>query len=50
LHWEWWFTFGYEVFMSSKKLYRLRYETLKNKWRKHGRPIGWRKMLKEIKP
>lgn len=60
LHWEWWFTFGHEVFMSSKKLYRLRYNDLKRMWGRGGgrsgprlngkkRPVGWRKMVKELK-
>ena len=50
LHWEMWFTEGYEVALTPKRLYRFRYENLKYAWRKHGRPVGWRKMLKEIKP
>lgn len=47
-HWEQWFTFGWEVFMSPKRLYRLRYEALKNKWRKK-RPKDWKSQLRELR-
>jgi len=48
LCWTLWWTEGY-TFMPSNRLAKYRYGILQDTWRRHGRPLGWRTQLRELK-
>jgi hypothetical protein len=48
LHWELWFTEGYENYCSVEDMVRMRQFDLNDAWKRHGRPDDAEDQLSEI--